>query len=72
MNLLVTVLAGPQPTESEKERAATDALATFTTDGFGYFLEQSTRPQTPRTCRAAQALPTPLGAGRLLRLRRTG
>ena len=22
------------------------ALATFTTDGFGYFLEQSTRPQT--------------------------
>src|ERR671918_45416 len=46
MNLLVTVLAGPQPTESEQERAAADALATFTTDGFGYFLEQSTRPQT--------------------------
>ncbi|HEY8113850.1 MAG TPA: epoxide hydrolase [Actinomycetes bacterium] len=46
LNLLVTVLAGPQPTESEQERAAADALATFTTSGFGYFLEQSTRPQT--------------------------
>jgi pimeloyl-ACP methyl ester carboxylesterase len=46
LNLLVTVLGGPQPTESEQERAAADALATFTTDGFGYFLEQSTRPQT--------------------------
>jgi pimeloyl-ACP methyl ester carboxylesterase len=34
------------PAESEQERAAHDALATFTTDGFGYFLEQSTRPQT--------------------------
>ncbi|SCL13521.1 Pimeloyl-ACP methyl ester carboxylesterase [Micromonospora rhizosphaerae] len=34
------------PTESEQERAALDALNTFTTDGFGYFLEQSTRPQT--------------------------
>jgi pimeloyl-ACP methyl ester carboxylesterase len=46
LNLLVTVLAGPQPTETEQERAAADALATFTTSGFGYFLEQSTRPQT--------------------------
>lgn len=34
------------PSQSEQERAAHDALATFTTDGFGYFLEQSTRPQT--------------------------
>jgi pimeloyl-ACP methyl ester carboxylesterase len=34
------------PGESEQERAAHDKLATFTTDGFGYFLEQSTRPQT--------------------------
>jgi pimeloyl-ACP methyl ester carboxylesterase len=34
------------PAESEKERAAHDALAKFTMDGFGYFLEQSTRPQT--------------------------
>jgi pimeloyl-ACP methyl ester carboxylesterase len=46
MNLLVTVLAGPQPTESEQERAAADQLATFRTTGFGYFLEQATRPQT--------------------------
>ena len=34
------------PAESEQERAAHAALATFTTNGFGYFLEQSTRPQT--------------------------
>jgi pimeloyl-ACP methyl ester carboxylesterase len=46
MNLLVTVLAGPQPAESEQERAATDQLATFRESGFGYFLEMATRPQT--------------------------
>jgi pimeloyl-ACP methyl ester carboxylesterase len=34
------------PAESEQERAAHAALNAFTTDGFGYFLEQSTRPQT--------------------------
>src|ERR671919_296516 len=34
------------PAESEQERAAHDAVNTFTTDGFAYFLEQSTRPQT--------------------------
>jgi pimeloyl-ACP methyl ester carboxylesterase len=34
------------PAESEQERAAHDAVNTFMTDGFGYFLEQSTRPQT--------------------------
>ena len=34
------------PKESEQERAAHAALATFTTDGFGYFQEQVTRPQT--------------------------
>ena len=34
------------PAESEQERAAHVALNTFTTDGFGYFLEQTTRPQT--------------------------
>ena len=45
-NLLVTALAGPQPTETEQERAAADALTTFRTSGFGYFLEQATRPQT--------------------------
>jgi pimeloyl-ACP methyl ester carboxylesterase len=48
MNLLVTTLgaATPPPGDSEEERAALDAINTFTTDGFGYFLEQSTRPQT--------------------------
>jgi len=46
MNLLVTVLGGPQPEESEEERAAADQLATFRESGFGYFLEMATRPQT--------------------------
>src|SRR3954463_3843928 len=45
-NLLVTALGGPQPTDTEQERAAADALATFRADGFGSFLEQATRPQT--------------------------
>jgi pimeloyl-ACP methyl ester carboxylesterase len=45
-NLLVTALASPGPTETEQERAAADALATFRQTGFGYFLEQATRPQT--------------------------
>src|SRR5215217_4199277 len=46
-NLLVTVLAGgPLPGESEEERAALDAINTFRTSGFGYFLEMATRPQT--------------------------
>jgi pimeloyl-ACP methyl ester carboxylesterase len=34
------------PKESGQERAAHAALATFMTDGFGYFQEQVTRPQT--------------------------
>ncbi len=46
-NLLVTGLAGgDHPADSEEERAALDALATFRASGFGYFLEQATRPQT--------------------------
>jgi pimeloyl-ACP methyl ester carboxylesterase len=45
-NLLVTVLAGPQPAESDEERAAQAQLATFRESGFGYFLEMATRPQT--------------------------
>ncbi len=45
-NLLVTALGAPQPTETEQERAAADALAAFRASGFGYFLEQATRPQT--------------------------
>src|SRR5881275_2265995 len=46
INLLVTALGAPQAADTEEERAATDALATFRADGFGYFLEQATRPQT--------------------------
>jgi pimeloyl-ACP methyl ester carboxylesterase len=34
------------PKESEQELAAHAALTTFTSEGFAYFLEQSTRPQT--------------------------
>ena len=47
MNLLVTTLDGATlPTETEQERAAAEARNTFMTTGFGYFLEQATRPQT--------------------------
>jgi pimeloyl-ACP methyl ester carboxylesterase len=46
MNLLVTALGGTMSAGSEQERAAADALATFRASGFGYFLEQATRPQT--------------------------
>jgi pimeloyl-ACP methyl ester carboxylesterase len=45
-NLLVTALGGPQPTDTEEERAAAGQLASFRATGFGYFLEQATRPQT--------------------------
>jgi pimeloyl-ACP methyl ester carboxylesterase len=34
------------PANTEQERSAHNALANFRTTGFGYFLEQSTRPQT--------------------------
>jgi pimeloyl-ACP methyl ester carboxylesterase len=48
LNLLTAVLAigDHLPKESEKERAAAKAFATFREDGFGYFLEMATRPQT--------------------------
>jgi pimeloyl-ACP methyl ester carboxylesterase len=48
LNLLTAVLAvGDQlPKESEQERAAAEAVATFREDGFAYFLEMATRPQT--------------------------
>jgi pimeloyl-ACP methyl ester carboxylesterase len=48
LNLLTAVLAiGDQlPKESEQERAAAKAVATFREDGFAYFLEMATRPQT--------------------------
>ena len=39
-------IADQLPAKSEQELAAHKALATFRTSGFGYFLEQSTRPQT--------------------------
>jgi pimeloyl-ACP methyl ester carboxylesterase len=45
-NLLAPALGAPMPTESEQERAAADQLAMFRATGFGYFLEQATRPQT--------------------------
>jgi pimeloyl-ACP methyl ester carboxylesterase len=48
-NLLVTglsIIDAPPAESSVEERAALDALATFKTSGFGYFLEQATRPQT--------------------------
>jgi pimeloyl-ACP methyl ester carboxylesterase len=48
LNLLTAVLAigDHLPRESEQERAAAAAVATFRQDGFGYFLEMATRPQT--------------------------
>jgi pimeloyl-ACP methyl ester carboxylesterase len=47
INLLRGVLAGgDMPVETEKEQAAQKAVETFRSTGFGYFLEQSTRPQT--------------------------
>jgi pimeloyl-ACP methyl ester carboxylesterase len=45
-NLFVPVLAARLPAETEQERAATEQLDTFRATGFGYFLEQATRPQT--------------------------
>ena len=47
MNLLVTTMAGgPLPSDTAEEKVALAALATFRESGFGYFLEQATRPQT--------------------------
>jgi pimeloyl-ACP methyl ester carboxylesterase len=48
MNLLRTALGSVAalPAESEQEQAALEAVDTFRKSGFGYFLEQSTRPQT--------------------------
>ena len=46
-NLLVTALGGgAMPAETEQERAALEQTKTFRATGFGYFLEQATRPQT--------------------------
>jgi pimeloyl-ACP methyl ester carboxylesterase len=48
INLLAgaTAIADQLPAETDQERAALQAIATFRSSGFGYFLEQSTRPQT--------------------------
>jgi pimeloyl-ACP methyl ester carboxylesterase len=47
MNLLVSALGGgDMPAETEQERAALEQTKTFRATGFGYFLEQATRPQT--------------------------
>src|SRR5918997_1751350 len=48
LNLLTAVLAigDHLPRESDQERTAAEAFATFRQDGFGYFLEMATRPQT--------------------------
>ena len=46
-NLFVPGLAGaPVPTDTEEERAAAAQGAAFRATGFGYFVEQATRPQT--------------------------
>ncbi|HEX6392596.1 MAG TPA: epoxide hydrolase [Acidimicrobiales bacterium] len=46
-NLFVPGLAGGSfPHETEEERAAVAAGTAFRASGFGYFLEQATRPQT--------------------------
>jgi pimeloyl-ACP methyl ester carboxylesterase len=48
VNLLALALGlkDQLPAATDDERAAHAALSAFTTDGFAYFLEQSTRPQT--------------------------
>jgi pimeloyl-ACP methyl ester carboxylesterase len=46
-NLLAPALGGgAMPAETEQERAALEQTKTFRATGFGYFLEQATRPQT--------------------------
>jgi pimeloyl-ACP methyl ester carboxylesterase len=48
LNFLRSALANvsEMPAGSEEERAAAAAITTFRTSGSGYFLEQTTRPQT--------------------------
>jgi pimeloyl-ACP methyl ester carboxylesterase len=45
-NLFVPALGGAMPTDTEQERATAEQIAAFRATGFGYFLEQATRPQT--------------------------
>jgi pimeloyl-ACP methyl ester carboxylesterase len=48
LNLLRQALGSVSglPVDTEEERAAVTAINTFRTSGYGYFLEQATRPQT--------------------------
>jgi pimeloyl-ACP methyl ester carboxylesterase len=46
LNLLVAGLGGSFGGDSDEEQSAASAVATFRKTGFGYFLEQATRPQT--------------------------
>jgi pimeloyl-ACP methyl ester carboxylesterase len=48
LNLLRSALGSTAglPVESDQEKAALEEITTFRTSGFGYFLEQTTRPQT--------------------------
>jgi pimeloyl-ACP methyl ester carboxylesterase len=45
-NLFVPALGGTMPTDTEQEKAAVEQINLFRATGFGYFLEQATRPQT--------------------------
>jgi pimeloyl-ACP methyl ester carboxylesterase len=45
-NLFVPALGGVMPGDTDEERAALAQIALFRATGFGYFLEQATRPQT--------------------------
>jgi pimeloyl-ACP methyl ester carboxylesterase len=45
-NLFVPALGGTMPTGTEQEKATAAQIAVFRATGFGYFLEQATRPQT--------------------------
>jgi pimeloyl-ACP methyl ester carboxylesterase len=45
-NLFVPALGGGLPAETDEEKAAMEQLALFRATGFGYFLEQATRPET--------------------------
>jgi pimeloyl-ACP methyl ester carboxylesterase len=45
-NLFVPALGGVMPADTDEEKAAVAQIAAFRATGFGYFLEQATRPQT--------------------------
>jgi pimeloyl-ACP methyl ester carboxylesterase len=45
-NLFVPALGGNMPTDTGQEKTAVEQIAVFRATGFGYFLEQATRPQT--------------------------